>query len=134
MYKPGTIIRKDFGKVWHEGEVRSYDPKTKFYRVNYQDGDIEDMEYHEIKPLVKGDQKYKAYTCRTAYSLMLNHRQEARQSPKQVTHAAVIRTQRALTAACALAANKNLHHKNDSCSPTDLKEGPSDSIPKQVNH
>ena len=70
--------------MWHEGEVKSYDPKTKFYRINYQDGDIEDMEYHEIKPLVKGDQKYKAYTSRTAYSLMLEHRQEAHRSPKQV--------------------------------------------------
>ena len=90
IYKPGTIIRKNFGKIWHEGEVRSYNPKSKFYRVNYQDGDIEDMEYHEIKPLVKGDQKYKAYTCRKAYSLMLKYRQETRQSPKQVAHAAVV--------------------------------------------
>ena len=78
VYKPGTIIRKKFGTNWHEGEVRSYDPKSKFYRVNYQDGDIEDLEYHEIKPLVKGDQKYKAYTCRKAYSLLLKSRQEAR--------------------------------------------------------
>ena len=76
--------------MWHEGEVRSYDPKTKFYRVNYQDGDIEDMEYHEIKPLVKGDQKYKGYTCRKAFCLMLQRRQENQRSPKQVAHTAVV--------------------------------------------
>ena len=36
VYKSGTIIRKDFKKHgWHEGKVQSYDPKNKFYKINY---------------------------------------------------------------------------------------------------
>ena len=42
--------------------MKTYNPKTKFYKINYQDGDIDDMEYHEIKPLVKSDQKYRTRT------------------------------------------------------------------------
>ena len=56
VYKPGTILRKNFKKhSWHEGEVQTHDPKIKFYKIIYQEGDVEDMEYHEIKPLVKGN-------------------------------------------------------------------------------
>ena len=40
---------------------------------------------------------------------MLRHHQEAQLSPKQVALAAATKRQSALTAACALAANKSLH-------------------------
>ena len=67
------------------------------------------MEYHKIKPLIKSNQKYKAYTSRLTLALMLRHRQEARLSPRQVALSATVKQHRALLAAGALAANKSLH-------------------------
>ena len=92
-----------------KAKSRPTTPKIKFYKVTYQDGDVEDMEYKEIKPIIKGSQRYIRNTSRDAYYLKLNHQQEEQLSPKQVTLSATNKIQRALTASCALASNKSLY-------------------------
>ena len=36
-------IRKRFGATYYEGTVEYYNPREKLYRVNYDDGDSEDL-------------------------------------------------------------------------------------------
>ena len=67
------------------------------------------MEYQEIKPIIKANQRYTKRTSRTAYLLMLKHLQEDRLSPKQVELSATHKRRQALTASCALAANESLY-------------------------
>jgi len=59
VYPIGTIIRKKFPDGnYYEGEVKDYDPITGYYRVNYLDGDREDLEGREVKKYFKKNQKY----------------------------------------------------------------------------
>jgi hypothetical protein len=45
--------------IYHEGEVTRYDPKEKFYKIKYQDGDTDDMTYDEVTNYKKKNQRYK---------------------------------------------------------------------------
>jgi hypothetical protein len=54
----GTIISRRFSDGIHEGEIKQYDPKEKYYKVLYKDGDTEEMTHAEIKQYRKKSQKY----------------------------------------------------------------------------
>jgi hypothetical protein len=43
VYINRTIISRRFRDGIHEGEIKQYDPKEKYYKVLYQDGDTEEM-------------------------------------------------------------------------------------------
>jgi hypothetical protein len=49
VYTNGTIVRRKFSTGYHEGEIVLYDPKEKYYKIEYQDGDTEEMTYMEVK-------------------------------------------------------------------------------------
>jgi hypothetical protein len=49
LYADGTKIIKPFEGTPYKGEVISYDPKSKFYKVQYEDGDEEEMDSSEVK-------------------------------------------------------------------------------------
>eukprot|EP01018_Ginkgo_biloba_P005352 Gb_11614 [translate_table: standard] len=46
----GRKTRKDFGGRFYEGEVVGYDFKAKYYKVKYEDGDEEELEWSELEP------------------------------------------------------------------------------------
>jgi hypothetical protein len=50
VYPVGTQTKKYFEEFqgWFQGTIRSYNKLTKFYSVEYEDGDKEDLEHHEI--------------------------------------------------------------------------------------
>eukprot|EP00531_Pseudo-nitzschia_arenysensis_P014772 CAMPEP_0116132552 /NCGR_PEP_ID=MMETSP0329-20121206/9611_1 /TAXON_ID=697910 /ORGANISM="Pseudo-nitzschia arenysensis, Strain B593" /LENGTH=619 /DNA_ID=CAMNT_0003627079 /DNA_START=58 /DNA_END=1917 /DNA_ORIENTATION=- len=50
IYPVGTRTKKYFDEFegWFEGTIRSYNQETKFYSVEYEDNDTEDLEHHEI--------------------------------------------------------------------------------------
>jgi hypothetical protein len=48
VYVNGTIVRRKFSSGFHEGEIIIYDPIEKFYKVEYQDGDTEELSYMEV--------------------------------------------------------------------------------------
>ena len=75
----------------------------------YQDGDVEDMEYQEIKPIIKGNQRYTKKTSRTVYYLTLKCLQKDHLSPKQVALSAIHKKRQDLTASYVLVANKSLY-------------------------
>jgi len=54
----GRKTKKDFGGQVYEGEVIDYDYKAKYYKVKYNDGDEEELEWTELNPtLVHAYQK-----------------------------------------------------------------------------
>ncbi|KAH9305156.1 hypothetical protein KI387_009560, partial [Taxus chinensis] len=54
----GRKTKKDFGGQFYEGEVIDFDYKAKYYKVKYEDGDEEELEWSELEPtLVPSDQK-----------------------------------------------------------------------------
>ena len=53
----GTIIRKQFDQRQYEGEIISYDPINKYYKVQYRDRDIEEFTTDEIKKISKAAPK-----------------------------------------------------------------------------
>lgn len=54
----GRKTKKDFGGQVYEGEVIDYDYKAKYYKVKYEDGDEEELEWTELNPtLVHTHQK-----------------------------------------------------------------------------
>jgi hypothetical protein len=50
IYLAGTRTKKYFGEFqgWFQGTICSYNNETKFYSVEYEDSDKEDLEHHEI--------------------------------------------------------------------------------------
>eukprot|EP00536_Pseudo-nitzschia_multiseries_P014070 jgi/Psemu1/291237/fgenesh1_pg.653_\ len=60
VYPVGTRTKKYFNSIraWFPGIVRSYHPETKFYSIEYEDGDREDLEHHEIDTDPLPEHKY----------------------------------------------------------------------------
>jgi hypothetical protein len=50
IYRIGTRTKKYFAEFggWFQGTIRSYNSATKFYSIEYEDNDMEDLELHEI--------------------------------------------------------------------------------------
>lgn len=48
----GRRTRKDFGGQVYNGEVVGYDSRAKYYKVRYEDGDEEELEWDELKPTI----------------------------------------------------------------------------------
>ncbi|PIA45167.1 hypothetical protein AQUCO_01700598v1 [Aquilegia coerulea] len=48
----GRAIKKLFGEQFYTGTVTSFDTKTEWYRVVYEDGDFEDLEWHELEQIL----------------------------------------------------------------------------------
>ncbi|XP_057821905.1 uncharacterized protein LOC131034429 isoform X2 [Cryptomeria japonica] len=54
----GRKTKKDFGGHLYKGEVIDFDYKANYYKVKYEDGDEEELEWSELEPtLVPSDQK-----------------------------------------------------------------------------
>ncbi|KAK2971596.1 hypothetical protein RJ640_024232 [Escallonia rubra] len=45
----GREVRKLFGGQFYNGSVTEFDKETGWYRVVYEDGDFEDLEWHELE-------------------------------------------------------------------------------------
>ena len=45
----GKKVVKLFGGVPYVGTISSFDTETKFYKIRYEDGDGEDLEFHELR-------------------------------------------------------------------------------------
>jgi hypothetical protein len=58
VYVNGTIVRRKFTTGHHEGEITKYDPIEKYYKVEYRDGDTEEMTNDEVKLYCKKIQRY----------------------------------------------------------------------------
>ncbi|XP_026658692.1 uncharacterized protein LOC103702835 isoform X2 [Phoenix dactylifera] len=48
----GRKVLKLFGDHYYSGEVEKYDSETNWYRVTYEDGDFEDLEWHELEDVL----------------------------------------------------------------------------------
>ncbi|MQL80574.1 hypothetical protein Taro_013041, partial [Colocasia esculenta] len=48
----GREVRKLFGNKYYSGKVVKFDPEMKWYRVVYEDGDFEDLEWHELEEVL----------------------------------------------------------------------------------
>lgn len=48
----GRKIQKLFGGQYYQGEVVKYDSEVNWYRVVYEDGDSEDLEWHELEEVL----------------------------------------------------------------------------------
>ncbi|KAG9456166.1 hypothetical protein H6P81_000674 [Aristolochia fimbriata] len=48
----GRVIRKMFSDQYYYGKVTEFDEETSWYRVDYEDGDFEDLEWHELEELL----------------------------------------------------------------------------------
>lgn len=53
----GKPMRKVFSGKVYSGKVINYDRKTKFYKVRYEDGDQEDLEWSELEPTLLEENK-----------------------------------------------------------------------------
>ena len=58
LHPIGTIVRKKFDNKYHEGEIIAYDPQEGYYKVKFQDGDIEEYDSQEIDSYRKRRQVY----------------------------------------------------------------------------
>ena len=52
-YDVGTAVLKKFRAGWFEGKVVSYDHQSKFYKIEYEDGDEEEVEEKELTKILK---------------------------------------------------------------------------------
>ncbi|KAF6151203.1 hypothetical protein GIB67_037411 [Kingdonia uniflora] len=48
----GRKVRKLFGEQLYSGQVTNFDKKSCWYKVVYEDGDSEDLEWHELKEIL----------------------------------------------------------------------------------
>jgi hypothetical protein len=48
----GSPLRKRFGKRLYGGTVSGFDAKARYYKVTYEDGDAEELELAELRPLL----------------------------------------------------------------------------------
>ncbi|XP_010253420.1 PREDICTED: dirigent protein 17-like [Nelumbo nucifera] len=49
----GREVRKLFGEQFYSGLVTKFDKETGWYRVVYEDGDFEDLEWHELEEVIQ---------------------------------------------------------------------------------
>lgn len=49
----GREVQKLFGERYYSGTVTEYDQETGWYRVVYEDGDFEDLEWHELQEVLQ---------------------------------------------------------------------------------
>lgn len=49
----GREVRKLFGNKYYNGTVTQFDKETGWYRVEYEDGDFEDLEWHELESVLQ---------------------------------------------------------------------------------
>uniref|UniRef100_A0A5B7B293 Putative dirigent protein 17-like n=1 Tax=Davidia involucrata TaxID=16924 RepID=A0A5B7B293_DAVIN len=48
----GREVQKLFGEQFYNGKVIEFDKETGWYRVVYEDGDFEDLEWHELEEVL----------------------------------------------------------------------------------
>ncbi|KAJ4704795.1 Dirigent protein 17-like [Melia azedarach] len=48
----GREVRKLFGEEYYSGTVTQFDKETGWYRVEYEDGDFEDLDWHELEEVL----------------------------------------------------------------------------------
>lgn len=48
----GREVRKLFGDQYYSGTVMEFDKEAGWYRVVYEDGDFEDLEWHELEEVL----------------------------------------------------------------------------------
>lgn len=48
----GREVRKHFGEQLYNGKVTAFDKESGWYRVVYEDGDYEDLEWHELQEVL----------------------------------------------------------------------------------
>lgn len=48
----GRKVQKLFGEKFFNGEVTKFDKESNWYRVVYDDGDFEDLEWHELQEVL----------------------------------------------------------------------------------
>ncbi|MFS7957111.1 hypothetical protein Hanom_Chr07g00662591 [Helianthus anomalus] len=48
----GREVQKSFGRKLFNGKVTEFDKETGWYRVVYEDGDFEDLEWHELQEVL----------------------------------------------------------------------------------
>ncbi|XP_059667762.1 dirigent protein 17-like [Cornus florida] len=48
----GREVRKLFGEQLYNGKVTEFDKESGWYRVVYEDGDFEDLEWHELEEIL----------------------------------------------------------------------------------
>ncbi|KAJ3669156.1 hypothetical protein LUZ60_011106 [Juncus effusus] len=48
----GRKVRKKFGDLHYNGKVVSYDKDENWYRVEYEDGDFEDLDWYELETVL----------------------------------------------------------------------------------
>ncbi|KAM3339966.1 dirigent protein 17 [Capsicum galapagoense] len=49
----GREVRKLFGGQCYYGKVTGFDEEVGWFRVKYEDGDIEDLEWHELEQILR---------------------------------------------------------------------------------
>ncbi|KAK9193125.1 hypothetical protein WN944_003822 [Citrus x changshan-huyou] len=48
----GREVRKLFGEQYYSGTVTQFDKENGWYRVEYEDGDFEDLDWHELEEVL----------------------------------------------------------------------------------
>ncbi|XP_022767454.1 dirigent protein 17-like [Durio zibethinus] len=48
----GREVQKLFGEKYYYGSVIQFDKETGWYRVEYEDGDAEDLDWHELEEVL----------------------------------------------------------------------------------
>ncbi|XP_060176871.1 dirigent protein 17-like [Lycium barbarum] len=49
----GREVRKLFGNQYYYGKVTEFDSEVGWFRVKYEDGDVEDLEWHELERVLR---------------------------------------------------------------------------------
>ncbi|KAI3721532.1 hypothetical protein L2E82_32548 [Cichorium intybus] len=49
----GRKVQKLFGGIYYNGKVTKFDKESGWYRVVYEDGDFEDLEWHELQEVLQ---------------------------------------------------------------------------------
>ncbi|PKI62166.1 hypothetical protein CRG98_017539 [Punica granatum] len=52
VWLEGREVRKLFGAQYYSGTVTEFDKEAGWYRVVYEDGDFEDLEWHELEEVL----------------------------------------------------------------------------------
>ena len=53
IYNTGTTISKSFSGKNYLGRIINYDALQQYYRIEYSDGDGEDLTHEEVTPLLR---------------------------------------------------------------------------------
>ncbi|KMT06165.1 hypothetical protein BVRB_7g162380 [Beta vulgaris subsp. vulgaris] len=53
VWLEGRLVRKLFGQRYYTGTVTEFDKESGWYRVVYEDGDFEDLEWHELQDVLQ---------------------------------------------------------------------------------